>query len=91
MLDRENACPLLIISPEGGMGIEEISEDRILKLPIDLNKGLTDKNFTTIKEFMNFKTTDLSKEFCHIVKNLYKCFLDNDCTLVEINPLGLTE
>ena len=31
MLDRENACPLLIASPQGGMGIEEIADELILK------------------------------------------------------------
>lgn len=30
MLDRENACPLLIASPQGGMGIEEIEKKYIL-------------------------------------------------------------
>jgi succinyl-CoA synthetase beta subunit len=37
MLDRENACPLLIVSPQGGMGIEDIDSSLILKLPLDPN------------------------------------------------------
>lgn len=30
MLDRENACPLLIASAQGGMGIEELDSKYIL-------------------------------------------------------------
>lgn len=41
MLDRENACPLIIASPQGGMGIEEIDAKFILKHRINPKQGMT--------------------------------------------------
>ena len=41
VLDRENACAMLIISTKGGMGIEEVSKEFIMQKRIDLVKGIT--------------------------------------------------
>lgn len=44
MLDRENACPLIIASPKGGMGIEEIDSKYILKHKLNFKKGVSDED-----------------------------------------------
>ncbi len=59
MLDRENACPLLIASPEGGMGIEEIADDLILKMKINPSTGLTNQDIEEAVKFMKFNNSDL--------------------------------
>ena len=41
---RDFNGPVLLASPDGGVDIEEVAEktpDRLLKLPIDINEGLT--------------------------------------------------
>ncbi len=90
MLDRANACPLLICSPQGGMGIEEIEEELILKMQINPLAGMTSENIREATSFMKFNDSKLDKQFEGILANLYNCFLEKSCTLVEINPLGLT-
>ena len=61
MLDRENACPLLIASPEGGMGIEEIADDLILKMKINPSTGLTEENIREATAFMKFDNESLDQ------------------------------
>ena len=34
-------------------------------------------------------TEEATQEIREVVKKLYKCFVENDATLVEINPLGV--
>lgn len=91
MLDRERARPVVIASPEGGVGIEEIDPSLILQLPLDPVEGLTEKDVSNIVSFMNLNTTELKETMEVVIKGLYKCFIEKDVTLVEVNPLGITE
>lgn len=44
LLDREKACPVIIASPQGGMGIEDIDKKYILQHPLNVQKGLTSED-----------------------------------------------
>ncbi|NQZ85100.1 MAG: hypothetical protein HRU03_05260 [Nanoarchaeales archaeon] len=91
MIDSRSRRPLLIVSSEGGSDIEEIKKQNptsIRTLEINILKGIPsgelqalthDFDFTKI-QFDKFKTT---------IKELYKCFIENDLKLLEINPLVL--
>ena len=85
--------PVMIASQAGGMNIEEIAAtapDRILKEPINPFIG-----------FMPFQGRRLAiglkvnaqfvRPMAQIMENMYKVFLDMDCSLVEINPLAVTD
>lgn len=91
MLDRANASVTLIMSPQGGMGIEEIDKKFILQKQVDITKGLTKEDVKECVEFMSFENLDHENKFGNILKSLYKCFTENDSTLVEINPLIITQ
>ena len=52
LLDRQRACPIIIASPQGGVGIEEIDKKFILQVPIDPKKGLTDKQVEDVVKFI---------------------------------------
>lgn len=90
MLNREKAAPIFIVSPQGGMGIEEIDSKYILQEQIDPVEGLTTEKLNKIVNFL--EVNDSNREQMEgVVKGLYNCFMEKDATLVEINPLGITK
>ncbi|HHT79080.1 MAG TPA: ADP-forming succinate--CoA ligase subunit beta [Actinobacteria bacterium] len=91
VLDRFNKAPMLIFSPLGGVDIEETAKnnpEKIVKIPINFFMGIKEYTIRYI-----FKKYDLdlalTEAFTSIVKNLYKLFIEYDCTLTEINPLAI--
>lgn len=93
IIDRENARPILIASPEGGMEIEEVAEkspDKILKLPIRLDGSLKNYELIHVAKFMGW-SGDIAKQGMKLVRGLAKAFLDTDASLLEINPLVVTD
>jgi succinyl-CoA synthetase beta subunit len=89
VIDREEAKPLLIASPEGGMDIEEIAEkhpEKILKIPIELSGEVRPFQLNRLVHFMGWKE-DLAKSGLQIAKGLAKAFMESDGSLLEINPL----
>lgn len=92
VFDRDNECVTVIASSEGGMDIEEIAESRpeaIIKEQIDTRYGIQAYNLRNLVYALNLES-DIAKQFSSIVKNLYRLFVDKDCSLVEINPLIVT-
>jgi succinyl-CoA synthetase beta subunit len=89
LLDRTNSCITIIASSEGGMDIEEVAEkmpDKIIKVKVDLMIGL--KAYHKKRVFLGINEPDLDeKEFNDFLTQTYKLFVDNDMTMVEINPL----
>lgn len=91
MLDRAQASPVFIMSPQGGMGIEEIDKKFILQKRVNVFNGLTQEDVSECVEFMGFETQEHKNEYSKILRNLYDCFSKSDATLVEINPLIITK
>lgn len=92
-IDRSRAKPILIASPEGGMEIEEIAEkkpDRILKIPFGIDGRVRRFHLLYLAKFMGW-SGELAKEGMQLVANLAKTFIETDSSLLEINPLVLTE
>ncbi|WOH01792.1 hypothetical protein DCAR_0521177 [Daucus carota subsp. sativus] len=92
MLDRTTAGPLIIACQKGGTSIEDLAEkfpDMIIKVPIDVFKGITDEDAAKVVDGLAPKVSD-KKESMEQVKKLYKLFCDCDCTMLEINPLAET-
>ncbi|RLF49913.1 MAG: ADP-forming succinate--CoA ligase subunit beta [Thermoplasmata archaeon] len=84
ILDRRNKCPLLMFSEEGGVDIESVDEEKIIKLYIDPLIGI--QGFM-IRYLLKKCTLEQKKELGRIIKQLYRIFKEKDCELVEINPL----
>jgi len=92
-VDRDNGQTLMIASAEGGIDIEEIariSPEKIIKVGIDPLLGLLDfqaRNLATEIEI----SRKLWRPFILMAQNLYSAYENIDATLVEINPLVITE
>jgi len=92
VMDRESCGPVLVGSPDGGMDIEAVAEKtpgRIMKVPVDITKGLDDAKLKELAAFIGFEGQSVGVCADQITK-LYDMFLKVDATQVEINPLGVT-
>jgi len=82
-----------MVSSEGGVEIEEVAKenpDAIYKIPIDADLGMTDFLARKIA-FKLFTDMNLVKQAVDIFKKLYKQFIETDSSLLEINPLVITD
>src|SRR4051812_6602919 len=88
VVDRGTQKVVLMASTEGGMDIEEVAAktpQKIFKVFIDPAEGLTGNDAAEIATSLGLPQTARA-----IFQSVYKCFLDTDASLVEINPLILT-
>jgi len=91
-IDRTIGKPVVIASKRGGMSIEEVSEqypEDIIKIPIDPAVGFLPYQIRRLKYDLDL--VEQEKEISKIVSNLYKLFMDKDCSLLEMNPLVVTD
>ncbi len=94
VIDRATASPTMIFSQAGGMEIEEVaatSPELILKEHVDPAVGwmpFQARNF--IYKLDPPLSPDTARGLMSVMANVYKLFLANDCSLVEINPLVIT-
>jgi succinyl-CoA synthetase beta subunit len=89
LLDRGSGGPLVIACSEGGTSIEDLAEkfpDKILKVPVDINVGITEEQATEI--VAGLEVSGDKAAAVEQVKGLYKLFVESDCTMVEVNPLA---
>ena len=92
MLDRLSKQPLIIFSPMGGMEIEETARtapDMIKKLVVDPMIGVQDYMARYLLSSCGLPV-EYTKQLDALLKGLYKCFMEYDCMLTEINPLAVT-
>jgi len=88
-IDGSAKKPVLIASASGGMDIEEVPEENIVKYHIDVFQGLQAYATREISRRMGL-TGAVSKEFNKLLIILYKLFREKDAELVEINPLVIS-
>ena len=91
-LDRNSSRYCIIASAEGGMEIEELaakSPEKIQTLIIDPFTGLRSYQARKIALALGLKG-GLCEDCVKMMLNLYRCCLEKDCSLVEINPLVVT-
>src|SRR2546423_15158513 len=92
VVDRGTQKVTLMASSEGGMDIEEVAEktpEKIHKVAIDPVQGLSDADADEIAIGIGIPGAALAQGRA-LFKALYKCFVDTDASLAEINPLILT-
>ena len=92
VVDRGTQRVVLMASSEGGMDIEEVAAktpEKIHRVVIDPVQGLTDADADEISLSIGIPQAALAQGRT-LFKSLYKCFVDTDASLAEINPLILT-
>lgn len=94
IIDRKTSLPVLMVSTEGGMDIEEVavkSPEKIIFEPISPTTGLNGYQIRHISQILSLKEKDQIKQLSLLLKNLIHCFIQEDASIVEINPLALTD
>lgn len=93
VVDRESGGPILIASTEGGMDIEVVAHktpEKILHEPFDVEAGLRPYQARNVAYRLNLSGTSV-RAAEKLFTQLCRFFLDNDASMVEINPLVVTE
>lgn len=87
IIDRSLGSLILMAHPDGGVDVEEHNAHEFLSLPLPETSfeqaGQTVADFLSLPE-QTFVLQD-------IIKNIYACMVKEDATLIEINPLILTQ
>ena len=93
LVDRATSKVAFIVSKMGGMDIEKVAEetpDEITTVFIEPSTGITDLDIKTIASSLELSGS-LVDQLDGLVKNLYKFFTEKDASLLEINPLIITD
>lgn len=92
VVDRVSQRVTFMVSAQGGMDIEEVAEkdpQAILTLAVDPVVGLQGYQCRRAGFFLGL-TGDAFKQLQSVMRGLYQLFIENDASLVEINPLAVT-
>ncbi len=88
--DRATQKVAFIASSEGGMDIEEVAHstpEKIITLFVDPATGLTQAQGEELAKGVGMPD-DSKAQFIDVCQKLYKCYMETDASLVEINPLN---
>jgi succinyl-CoA synthetase beta subunit len=91
VMDREKKAPLVMISAEGGVDIEEVAArapEKIVKFHVPL-EGLRPYRARNLMRPL-FPDMAQANQAADILMKLHRAFLEGDCSLAEINPLAVT-
>lgn len=89
VIDRKKAEIIMMVSPDGGVDIEEVAEkhpERILKVAVSLEGEIDSSDLEKIASFMKWEGTT-KKEGLDIAEKLADLFVKKDGSMLEINPL----
>ena len=94
VVDRDKRRIAFMASTEGGMEIEKVAEEspeKILTVHVDPVNGLMPYQARELAfglGLMKYGKETIAK-FVRLISNLYRCVVEEDCSLVEINPLAV--
>ena len=92
LLDRATAAPIIVASTEGGVEIEAVaakSPEKIIREPIDPLAGLQPYQARKLASQLGFESSQI-KNASKLFEGLYRTFIAYDCSMVEVNPLVVT-
>ena len=92
-IDRGLQCPVLMATTEGGVDIEIVAHEtpeKIHREPIDIGVGLADFQGRKVAKALGLQGKTAAKGAA-LVKALVKLAIETDASLIEINPLIVTE
>ncbi len=93
LVDRATSRVTVMASTEGGVEIEEVAEktpEKIVKIVVDPALGLSGFQARQIAFGLGF-SGDAFKKCVVFLQNLYRLFVEKDCSMVEVNPLVETK
>lgn len=88
--DRASGSPVLVLSNQGGMNIEDVAHDTpeaIITTPLDFENGISEEKALDLAKKLGFKEAS-QKNAADVFAKLYKIFKEKDATQIEINPLS---
>ena len=91
LTDRRTQKVTVIASAEGGMNIEEVAQhspEKILTYYVDPADGLTDKQAADLAAGIGIPEASIDLAVT-LLKGMYRCYMETDAVLVEVNPLIL--
>ncbi len=91
VLDRRVETPLLMVSPAGGVDIEDVARqtpEKILRLHLD-GRGLPAYRARAAAHFLDPRPK-VQKQLASVIAKLARIYYSQDCSLAEINPLVVT-
>lgn len=92
LLDRTHQKPVLIVSNEGGVDIEDVAKNKpeaIHVYPIDIDKGLTNEILEEVTRTIKFESDAQRKDAADQLTKMYQMFNKLDATQIEINPWAI--
>jgi len=92
LVDRETERVAIVASAAGGMDIEEVAHatpEKVLTEICDPLLGVQDFQCRALAFALEL-TGEAFKDFCRLLPALYRVFIANDLSLLEINPLIVT-
>jgi len=92
VIDRRSRKPLMMVSPAGGIDIEEVARtapENIIKVVIDPIFGILPFQMRRMTSALS-GDKEIAKKVGAILASLYKAFMALDASLAEINPLVVT-
>jgi succinyl-CoA synthetase beta subunit len=91
--DRGTKKPLFMLTTEGGVEIEEVAAtnpDALSRLHVDPLEGFQPYQARRLIYGAGIEDASEQKQILAIVEKLYRCFVESDAMLCEINPLIVT-
>jgi succinyl-CoA synthetase beta subunit len=92
IVDRATRSPVFMVSPAGGIDIEEVAAktpEKIFKQPVDARYGLLPHQAMALA-FRLYADVALVRQAAEILQKLYRAFVEAGASLAEINPLVVT-
>jgi len=92
ILDRASKAPVFMVSPAGGIDIEEVAAktpDKIKRVRVDTRYGLLGYQAIELGFFL-FDDLKKARAAASIMQKLYSAFMNSGASLAEINPLVVT-
>jgi len=91
--DRATASIVIMASQAGGMDIEEVaakSPEKIIRIAVNPLVGIEPYHCREVAFSLGL-SPEVNKQFYSLLTKLYSLFVSRDCSLIEINPLVVTE
>ena len=93
VIDRDSQQIVFIGSSEGGVNIEDVAQnspEKIIYKGIDANNSSLEDDAISIAKVLKLND-DQTNQFIPMIQNLFQLFIEKDLSLLEINPLVITE
>ncbi|MBS3899119.1 MAG: ADP-forming succinate--CoA ligase subunit beta [Dethiobacter sp.] len=88
-VDSAARNPLILASAKGGIDIEDVPEEELVKMALDVTVGM--QPFVTREVTRRLAVSDVvAAQIADILSKLYRLFVEMDAELAEINPLVIS-